>query len=161
MLRVLIVLGLVLLVLQTPPASAPRPAAHTEAPVCDWNREYHSTLAGLGENEAAWQITPLPVGRGGQALMDQGRAEIDPAVDCVDLSSLVTHEWVHLQQARVYGSQQAATEFYGDAERLEVAADCGAWLLGAAYTPYLPYPARCPSVGLTRNARFLIAYQRR
>lgn len=156
MLRVLIVLGLVLMVLQTPPASAPRTAVHTDVPVCDWNREFHVTLAGLGENETDWQVTQLPAGRGGQALMDQRRAEIDPDVDCVDLSSLVTHEWVHLQQARLYGSQQAATEFYGGSEWLEVAADCGAWLLGATYTPYLPYPARCPSAGLTRNARFLI-----
>ncbi len=160
MLRVLVVVGLVLLVLQAPPASAPRPTAHTAGSVCDWNRVYHSTLARLGENEADWRVTQLPRGRGGQALMDQGRAEIDPDVDCVDLSSLVTHEWVHLQQARMYGSQQAATEFYGGAEQLEIAADCGAWLLGAAYTPYLPYPARCPTAGLTRNARFLTAYQR-
>lgn len=158
LLRVLVVLGLVLVVFQTPQGQPSSTAG--AAPVCDWNTEYYRTLTELGENETDWRIVPLDRGRGGQALMDQGRVEIDPAVDCADLPSIVIHEWVHLQQARVYGSQHAAVTHYGSVELLEVAADCGALLLGATYTPYLPYPARCPSAGLTRNARFLIAYGR-
>jgi hypothetical protein len=160
--RVLIVLGLVLLVLQAPPeqpADLPQPASRTAGAVCNWDREYHSTLAALGEDEADWQVIPLPLGRGGQALMDQGRAEIDPDVACVDLSSLVKHEWVHLQQARMYGGQHAAVEFYGSYEQLEIAADCGARMLGATYTPYLADTDSC-TVGLTRNAVVLISYQR-
>ena len=159
MLRVLVILGLVLVVLQAPahpPVGTSGPAA-AAIPVCDWNLKFHGTLTELGEDEADWRITQLPVGRGGQALMDQGRAEVDPDVDCRDVSSLVKHEWVHLQQARVYGSQLAATAFYGSSEQLEVAADCGALRLGAEYTPYLGQPC---SEGLSRNAAFLVAYGR-
>ncbi len=128
---------------------------------CDWDTEYHRTLTLLGENEADWKITPLPVGRGGKALMEQQRAEIDPDVDCSDVSSVVKHEWAHLQQARLYGSHQAVLNAYQDPSGavMEFAADCTAWRLGATYQPYLSWGTRaCDESWPRAEARRLIRY---
>lgn len=157
LLRLAVVVGLALgTFLPGPPdvSVAAQPAA---AP-CDWWHEYDTTLAELGESAADWRVASLALGRGGQTLMDQRRAEVDPDVWCGDLPSVMTHEWMHLQQVRVYGSYQAAVVYYGGAEGMELAADCGARLLGATYTPYLDAVPDCPD-GLRRNARFLVNYR--
>lgn len=153
--RLVVVLTLVMLAVGVPleqPAAAgpdrPAPAA------CDWQHEYRSTLTALGENPADWTVEPLD-GPWGLADLDALTAAIDPRVKCDVVSSVVKHEWIHLQQGRVYGAD-GATAFYGTHDRLEMAADCGARILGAVYAPYLTYVSRCPE-GLQRNARYLIS----
>lgn len=160
--RLVIVVGLVLAVLLPGPRDNTPPPVRVAADVapasCDWQHEYHRTLTQLGESVSDWRVTQLALGRGGQTLMDQAHAEVDPDVACVDVSSIVKHEWVHLQQVRVYGSYPAVMAYYGSIDRMELAADCGARLLGATYTTYLDRVGDCPA-GLRRNAGFLINYQ--
>lgn len=163
MLRAAVTAGLMLLLgfhaPQDHPTEPLHQPAHMVAPACDWDTEYHETLAELGEDEAAWRVAPLVPGRGGQTWMDERRVDIAPTVGCADVSSIIRHELVHLQQVRVYGSHQAVLAYYGSDEQLELAADCGALFLGATYSPYLGASPRCPA-GLVRNALFLIAYNR-
>lgn len=151
-----VVLASAALVLAAGTAAAPP----LDTAACDWDREYRQAIVFLGESQSDWTVTQLPAGRGGQALMEQRRAEVDPDVECRDVSSVVKHEWVHLQQARLYGSHQAALDAYQDpsGDVLEFVADCTAWRLGATYTPYLTQGTWvCDEAWPRAEARRLIA----
>lgn len=66
---------------------------------------------------------------------DEGVARINPATPCLLIDETIKHEWMHLQQARVYDGRDGAHERYGGHGGAERVADCGAWLLGSDVTP--------------------------
>jgi hypothetical protein len=109
---------------------------------CDWGREYHHTLASLGEPAADWHIIDMAAKRPGvyaHALLDTDTVELGKDMPCPVVSSVIRHEWVHLQQGRMYGGHLAVLDAYQDrsGEVMEFVADCAAGRLGATYQPYL------------------------
>lgn len=109
---------------------------------CDWGREYHRTLTSLGESPSDWRVVDVEAKRPGvyaHALLDTDTVELGKDIPCRYLSSIIRHEWAHLQQGRMYGGHRAVLDAYEDpgGAVMEFAADCAAWRLGATYSPYL------------------------
>jgi hypothetical protein len=114
-----------------PPALA---TVHTQ-PVCVWDDKLHHTLDELGEGPADWSKVTWSTDHWGKAYpQGTGMGAISPETPCDTVASVVYHEWVHLQQYRHYGPDFGASVLGQD--RVEIVADCGAWLLGSTYTPY-------------------------
>ncbi|MFF5992562.1 hypothetical protein [Prauserella flavalba] len=112
-------------------------AAATPTPPtpCDWDAEWSATIAELGEDPLNFvRQTGDMDGLKGRAYLDTGVVTISTATTCEMVSSVIRHEWVHLQQGRMHGGLRGAWRVYGD--RLEIVADCGSWLLGSQHTPY-------------------------
>lgn len=125
-----------------------QPAANAASPTvlasCVWDDELTRTLAELGEHPGNWTITDLDGGYLGRARLDEDRALIDRDTPCDYVSSVVKHEWMHLQQGRKFGGKRAAYAAYGgSADRLELVADCGSMLLGARHTPFVDDQGGC------------------
>jgi hypothetical protein len=122
---------------------------------CDWAYEFDSALAQVGEHRKNWTLVDLTEN---YALADTAAltVEFNPEVPCDRVSSIVRHEWMHLQQARHYGSYDAMlTAYAGDASLIELVADCGSQLLGSIYLPYLSQGWECTAWALG-SARILI-----
>ncbi|MEU3272892.1 hypothetical protein ABZ639_18790 [Saccharomonospora sp. NPDC006951] len=120
------------LVLRIP--SAPSDLAAAAPPrSCDWNSEYERTIRELGEDPRD-VVRVAGIARKGQAYLDAHMIGINPSTPCDMVSSVIRHEWAHVQQGRLAGGLAAAWRKYGD--RLEIVADCASWLLGSEHTPY-------------------------
>ena len=105
---------------------------------CVWLDEFNDTIHQLGSNRAVWDIVEpaeLPDPRYA-AYTEFGHGTVKVRADqrCEDVSDIVRHEWMHIQQVRMHGGGSEIRQAYGD--RVEIVADCGSWLLGSDYTPY-------------------------
>lgn len=161
--RVLVVAGLVAALLTATavllsPAPVSVAVAATPAP-CVWDDELQRTLDELGEDPRDWVLVRADDGAAGKAYTT-GMAAVDPEIGCEYVASVVYHEWMHLQQLRVYGDDFGRTEL--GTSRMEIVADCGAWLLGSTYTPYRQELLNEHGIGCTgvdlADARELIAH---
>lgn len=148
-----------LLVLFTTSASQaePRPLPTP----CNWRTEYERTIYELGDDPSNWFLLggePMrDPKRGiyfGMVFHEDGSAAVNPATPCRLVADVVRHEWMHLQQWRMYGPDFGAVML--GKRRLELVADCGSMLLGSKYTPYLQQET-CTQRDL-RDARRLIDY---
>lgn len=135
-------------------ASASAPAAGVAPGYCaSWDAELARLVDELGERPKDWAVAELDhigaSGAAGMTDMDARTVIIDPDLPCRYLETVVHHEWMHLQQARVYGGTQQADAHYGTRDELELIADCGALLLGARYSPAIDRSVRETGVGCT------------
>lgn len=133
-------------------ADTPRP--------CDWGREYTAALKARGENPTNWTVITARGDGPGPAwtILREQQVTVTRELPCRHVASAVNHEWMHLQQARMYGAT-AAERFYRAAPGwMERVADCGSALLGSSWVPYLR-ESPC-SVQAIRAAEYLIAYHR-
>jgi hypothetical protein len=137
-----------------PPALA---TASTQ-PVCVWADELQDTLDELGEDPADWRLARSP-DYWGKAFPD-GTVVVNPDVPCDSVSSVVRHEWMHLQQIRMYGTDLGSMAL--GRNRVEIVADCGSMLLGSTNTPYVRDQLDAHGVGCTdadlADARELIEF---
>ncbi len=130
-------LALCALLLGMTPTTPARPT--TAAVPCDWDAELLAALAARGEHPPNWTITDTAGAgeAGGRADLDELTVRVNRDMPCWTVSSIVNHEWMHLQQARVYGGNDLVVARYGSPDMLEVVADCGSLLLGSTYVPYV------------------------
>lgn len=68
----------------------------------------------------------IPVGRNGS------RVEVSTEAPCRMVPSIVRHEWMHQRQMRWFGWSALSQR-----PDIEIMADCGSWMLGSRYTPYI------------------------
>lgn len=93
-------------------------------------------------------------------LMETGTVELGEGIPCRRVSSIIKHEWAHLQQGRMYGGHLDALHVYEVAGVMEFAADCVALRLGATYSPYLHQgPQVCDEMWPRAEAQRLISFQ--
>lgn len=134
------------------PAPTPSPAS------CDVAALVAERVAELGETgRSSWTVVQGRIVDGSRSLLGAAgvdEVQISSEVPCDLVSTVVSHEWMHLQQERRYPGR--AGEAYG-AKGLERIADCGAQLMGGHYAPYLEkiYPGPCSEYEL-QSARSLI-----
>ena len=133
-------------------------SAPTPAP-CAWDDQLQDTLTRLGEDPKDWTVTNIKGGYAGWTDLDMLRVHLDRDDPCTWLPSVVTHEWMHLQQGRMFGGKQATYAAYGGAARLELVADCGSMLLGSEHTPYIDKTAGGCSASDLAAARDLIEFR--
>jgi hypothetical protein len=122
----------------------PQPTAlatvHTER-VCVWADELRDKLDELSEDPADWIEVTWSSDHWGKAYpQGTGMGATSPKIPCDTVPSVVYLEWVHLQQYRHYGPDFGASVLGQD--RVEIVADCGAWLLGLELHPVSPATAR-------------------
>jgi hypothetical protein len=113
-------------------------ASASPTPSCDWGTEYRSALADRGMS--GWTLVDSVRDSGGgygRSNMAAGTATVSRTTPCWAVRSVVTHEAMHLVQARYHGNYRAATAWYGSQLSLELVADCASRALGSEYTPYL------------------------
>lgn len=92
-------------------------------------------LAQLGGNLADWSLTDEATSWYGAEIPTgtyTSRVEISVGVPCWVLPSTINHEWMHQQQMLWFGNGPMHRR-----DDVEIMADCGSWLLGSDYTPYL------------------------
>lgn len=134
------------------PAPTPSPAS------CDVASLVAERAAELGETgRSSWTVVQGRIVDGDRSLLGAAypnRVEISSETPCDMVSTVVSHEWMHLQQERRYPGH--ANEAYGP-KALERIADCGAQLMGGHYAPYLEkvFPGPCSEYEL-ESARTLI-----
>lgn len=150
------VAGVAALFLALPPEQVAGEA--TPAP-CVWEQEFLSTLADLGEDVGDWSAWDTIGENGGMMFPETMTATVNPNAKCAWVSSIVRHEYAHLQQFRMYGS--GTREHYGS--NLERVADCASKLMGSRVTPYLDpdhpaYTGPC-TVGDYQHAQRIIEYR--
>lgn len=126
---------------------------------CDWRTEYETTITGLGEDLDDWRVTRIEDGAWGMTDTRNLTVRVSPDIPCNNVSSIVRHEWMHVQQARTLGVDLQAA--YNDPTGLldELVADCGSKMMGSTYLPYLSQPGWKCNEWATNNARFLISYK--
>jgi hypothetical protein len=112
---------------------------HTPGEACDWDAEMRDTIHAVGEDPGDWfvQSGSGMNARYAVAHLDTDTATLNAAMPCEIVADTVRHEWVHLQQGRLYGSWEETKTAMGSHERAELAADCGSMLLGSVYLPYV------------------------
>ncbi|MPZ00051.1 MAG: hypothetical protein GEU97_19080 [Actinophytocola sp.] len=123
---------------EPPVVNAELAASHSlarplEPPACDWHATFAREIRALDGDLDAWRIAPVPLY--GQVTYSEQIARIGPTTPCLLLDETIQHEWMHLQQARMYDGE--VHERYGGRDGAEVVADCGAWMLGSRVTPYI------------------------
>lgn len=123
---------------------------------CNWDDEVNRTITELGADPANWHVGSggSMSGKAGVAHLDSRTVTINPIQPCEHVADTVRHEWMHLQQGLRYGGWDETMTAMGSRERAELAADCGAMLLGADYLPYLDGEPCTPD--LLAEARRLI-----
>lgn len=139
-------------------ATVPAPAAATE-PCGRTPQILAATLAELHADPAAWSIGDADGAYGLTTSTRQhtGRTIVSDRAPCSAVPSIVHHEWIHQLQLHRLG----AAQMVADGFRTELVADCGSWLLGSTYTPYVAMARRTGGAGCTApvlaDARALIA----
>jgi hypothetical protein len=125
---------------------------------CVWDDELHRTLDELGEDPADWRLARSPDYWG--KVFPDGTVVVNPDVPCDSVSSVVRHEWMHLQQLDMYGADLGSMAL--GRNRVEIVADCGSMLLGSTNTPYVRDQLDAHGVGCTdadlADARELIEF---
>jgi hypothetical protein len=113
--------------------------AHTADGACDWEAEMRNAIHTVGEDPADWfvQSGSGMNARYAVAHLDTDTVTLNAAMPCEVVADTVRHEWVHLQQGRLYGGWEETKTAMGSHERAELAADCGSMLLGSDYLPYV------------------------
>ncbi|QWF81117.1 hypothetical protein HUW46_04543 [Amycolatopsis sp. CA-230715] len=112
----------------------------------------------LGRDGYDWIITSNALGENrGRADIDNRIVRIRTTVGCDYMSSVVTHEWVHVQQGHRYGDDLGRTYDAFGAHELEMVADCGSMLLGSPKHPYVDDAGGVCSPYEVDTARRLIA----
>lgn len=107
----------------------PKPSAPSTPAVDPWDVVYARMAAQL---PARWTIADR--GSWGAVSLNTGTVYIARRTPVQHLADVMRHEWIHVQQWRVYGSAaRAALAPFGG---IEVMADCGAIQLGARWTNY-------------------------
>jgi hypothetical protein len=128
------------------------PGSADAAPSCNWGEEYRSALASFGESPALWSISPTNPEIDGQpmsAVTSDAGVVVSALVPCGYVRSVVTHEHMHLQQIRMFGTFERAGEVLaqdrqpGGIDALEITADCASMLAGSKYTPYVDRAGGC------------------
>lgn len=114
-------------------------AAGASAPgaTCDMREEMVRTVHELGDDLHDWRTSRATHGYWGFVPFDQGYARIHPEMPCEHVADTVRHEWLHLQQVRLYGDRDAVYARYGSRPHFERVASCGALLLGSRRLSYL------------------------
>lgn len=109
--------------------------APATATACSPAAVMSARLDQLGRSRYTWTIstTPLLDDFRGRTYFDRREVLIAPKVTCDYMTSVVNHEWAHVQQDRRYPGH--AEEAFG--AKLEIVADCASMLLGSTYTPYI------------------------
>lgn len=122
-----------------PPPQVVKPAPVPATPRCDWGREFEAAVSYVDPSwTASWHVKDS--GAWGMTAPDTGEVDIAPRTPCVRVRDIVLHEWIHVQQGRVYGSLSAAEAALARFGGVEVVADCGAKQLGATW---FSYTSRC------------------
>ena len=121
------------------PAAAVQPAAAAKKPTGDpFAQRLDAAIAQVpGASSATWIVAD----RGGWAATDlaTGVVYVSPHTPANRLLDVVRHEWVHVQQGRVYGGFAQADKALAPLGGIEVVADCGARTLGAGWTKYIKH----------------------
>ncbi|MFL6141452.1 MAG: hypothetical protein ACJ72N_06220 [Labedaea sp.] len=104
-----------------------------------------------GASSATWIVQDR--GAWGATDLGAGIVYIAPRTPAGRVLDVVRHEWVHVQQGRVYGGIAQARTALAPWGGVEIVADCGAKALGATWTNYIK---RC-SPAQTAAARNIIA----
>jgi hypothetical protein len=107
-----------------------------------------------GASSATWIVQDR--GAWGATDLGAGVVYIAPRTPASRVLDVVRHEWVHVQQGRVYGGMAPARDALAPWGGIELVADCGAKALGARWTNYIK---RC-SPAQTAAARNILAGQR-
>ncbi len=111
-----------------------------------------------GEDPPDWTITPDADGPGAAWVdLETRTATVSRVVPCRHVRGVVTHEWLHLLQSRVYGAAVAVAEYRAHPDEMELVADCGALLLGSGYTPYVRRRGGCGAAELAEAVRLIAA----
>jgi hypothetical protein len=114
-----------------------QPQQPAVAEQCDPAAVMNTRLDELGRSGYVWTIEPLEgPGPGAVTDIDAHEVLISPGTPCVWVGDVVAHEWMHVQQGHKYGSNAQVYAAYSAFE-VEMVADCGAMLLGAAVMPYI------------------------
>jgi hypothetical protein len=107
-------------------------------------------LAELGRGDYTWTFVPRADAGGGTAetLFAEHQVRIAADAPCGLILSVTNHEWMHVQQARKFGTNVAVFDAYG-ADGVEMVADCGSQLLGSTDTPYIGQRLKAAGHGCT------------
>jgi hypothetical protein len=130
----LVAAGFLTVVRAHPPATATPSAVAT----CDPAAVMNHRLDELGRDGYTWTIKPSPLDDEyhlGLTGFDEPIVIISDKVTCDLMTTVVNHEWLHVQQAHTYPGH--VDEAYGGRAEVELIADCGSMLLGSRYTPYI------------------------
>jgi hypothetical protein len=111
------------------------------APACDWDTELRDTLHLLGENPEHWTAEPQLVDSQDRPAYGLAHWDVTASVSrqapCHLVRGVVSHEWAHLQQMRLLGTDTAHQYYRNNPDAMERVADCVALELGAFYAPYV------------------------
>jgi len=115
---------------------APAPAAQKKTPAQSFGGQLDAAVAKVpGASSATWIVEDK--GAWGATDLAAGVVYVAPRTPANRLLDVVRHEWVHVQQGRVYGGIAKAKSALASVGGIEVVADCGAKLLGAGWTHYV------------------------
>ncbi|HEU5470465.1 MAG TPA: hypothetical protein VFV67_07415 [Actinophytocola sp.] len=103
-----------------------------------------------GARSATWIVADK--GAWGATDLSRGVVYIAPRTPATRILDVVRHEWVHVQQGRIYGGIDAARAGLAHVGGIEIIADCGAKALGAKWTHYTK---RCNAAQVSASKRVL------
>lgn len=128
------------------------PSAAQVVSTCDPQVVMNHRLAEIGTGGYTWSIGLINLNVAGHVDRKTRTVKIIPQVSCDLMTTVVNHEWMHVQQYLVTDS---LTHTYGTIGQAERVADCGSAMMGSTLMPYLDETGPCTTEEF-KEARKLI-----
>lgn len=132
------------------------PATAAPAAGCTVRHELARTAAQLHADPDTITVGRTPRIAWGITIPDseyRAHVIVSTKAPCWAVPSIVRHEWMHQQQFSYFGAAHMPAD-------TEIEADCGSWMLGSSFTPYITRARHDGSAGCTEDiaivARYLI-----